>query len=363
MPAKICYGEILSKEVCRRFLEDKIGVRHLAKMYGITNFGILSILKSAGIPIKKGYRKYTLDETYFDEIDTEKKAYFLGLLYADGHNQEDKGKVKLALQTPDLHILEEFRKEIKSNRPIGVVKLSEQNQNHQDSHSVSICSRKMSQRLSQLGCFAKKSLTLKFPTEEQVPSHLLRHFLRGFHDGDGCFSTSMYESAGKTNKSYRVSFVSSKYFNDLFKIKIMELLGIYCCVYKKRNQLGINGRVQCYRYLDWLYENSTIYLIRKYNKYVEEKLPIENSYNKRYIKKLYGLETDAKINEEYMSPGKELLEAFQDYCYENDKDSLHSQPSFDAGVKWICYNKDRFDDLEDFVGYFKSLDKKKGGDM
>ena len=33
-----------------------------------------------------------------------------------------------------------------------------------------------------------KTFTLRFPTENQVPKELLRHFIRGYFDGDGCVS-------------------------------------------------------------------------------------------------------------------------------------------------------------------------------
>lgn len=49
----------------------------------------------------------------------------------------------------------------------------------------SLRSQKTVDDLKQLGCIERKSLILKFPTEEQVPFDLLHHFIRGYFDGDG----------------------------------------------------------------------------------------------------------------------------------------------------------------------------------
>lgn len=36
------------------------------------------------------YRKYEINQDFFDEINTQEKAYFLGILFADGYNNYDK---------------------------------------------------------------------------------------------------------------------------------------------------------------------------------------------------------------------------------------------------------------------------------
>lgn len=35
------------------------------------------------------YKKYELNENYFNVIDSHEKAYILGFIYADGYNRED----------------------------------------------------------------------------------------------------------------------------------------------------------------------------------------------------------------------------------------------------------------------------------
>ena len=43
----------------------------------------------------------------------------------------------------------------------------------------------MKQSLINAGILEKKTTTLKFPTNQQVPVNLIWHFIRGYYDGDG----------------------------------------------------------------------------------------------------------------------------------------------------------------------------------
>lgn len=66
------------------------------------------------------------------------------------------------------------------------------------------CSKELANDLAVLGCVNNKSLILTFPNEQQVPQQLLRHFLRGYVDGDGCLCY--------TEKTREFSITSTKEF-------------------------------------------------------------------------------------------------------------------------------------------------------
>jgi transposase len=78
-------------------------------------------------PTSEHVRKYTVNHGYFNEIDTEEKAYFLGLLYADGCNVKGNNAVVLCLAEQDIDMLKRFataiefefhgRPQIKHNNP------------------------------------------------------------------------------------------------------------------------------------------------------------------------------------------------------------------------------------------------------
>ena len=46
---------------------------------------------------------------YFDKINTEEKAYWLGFLYADGSISSKEDKIELGLAEKDLHHIEKFK--------------------------------------------------------------------------------------------------------------------------------------------------------------------------------------------------------------------------------------------------------------
>lgn len=66
--------------------------------------------------------KYTFNRDYFERIDSKDKAYFLGLLYADGCNSISTTQrhctIILNLQEKDKDILNVFNKYINSNKPL-----------------------------------------------------------------------------------------------------------------------------------------------------------------------------------------------------------------------------------------------------
>src|ERR1700678_1934484 len=98
-----------------------------------------------------------IEENFFEVIDTEAKAYFLGLLYADGCVYRGY-RIYLGLTEPDKYLIEQFRKYVAPNNKIEFHKREKPRQNQ---YRLVISSRKMAQDLIKLGCTEKKSLTLK----------------------------------------------------------------------------------------------------------------------------------------------------------------------------------------------------------
>lgn len=207
-------------------------------------------------------RKYTLDETYFDVIDTEEKAYILGLLYADGYNNQKRGNVVLGLQERDLPILNVIRKAIKTNKPIYLTKAK--NERHQNTCTISISSRLISNRLAELGCYQAKSTTLKFPTKEQVPDHLIRHFIRGYFDGDGSFSEAKLKT-GRTQ--IQCSIVGTKSFCESVREIVREIGCGVCFSTKPNSKISYMAILSPRKFMNWIYEDCTIFLSRKNKKF------------------------------------------------------------------------------------------------
>lgn len=221
--------------------------------------------------------KYSYNEHYFDTVDTEDKAYFLGLLFADGCNRPIASLITISLQASDKDILYTFNDYIESNRTVKVYELK--NPNHQDQYKLSITSAHMSTQLTELGCLPRKSLLLKFPTKNQVPKHLLRHFIRGYFDGDGCISWN----SKKKNPACQCQLASTSEFCESIKILLNEELDISSSICHPKGTkisiLSLNQRSSLV-FLNWIYNGSKLFLKRKYDKY-QEFLNIFRSYPAR----------------------------------------------------------------------------------
>lgn len=118
----------------------------------------------------------------FKNIDSEEKAYWLGFLYADGSVSSQNNNIELALAEKDYEHLVKFS----SFMGIKKDKIKKRvNKKNFISYRVIITNKDLKQDLIDKGCTPRKSLTLLFPSEEKVPKHLLKHFVRGYIDGDG----------------------------------------------------------------------------------------------------------------------------------------------------------------------------------
>ncbi|SHJ83986.1 hypothetical protein SAMN02745163_02673 [Clostridium cavendishii DSM 21758] len=222
--------------------------------------------------------KYIQDNSYFEKIDTERKAYWLGFLYADGcvfEKGEKNKKIIIQLHPDDKNVLEEFLKDINSNRPICVDK--------KGYIFIGISSTKMANDLINLGCIPRKSLVLKFPNEDMIPKNLINHFVRGYMDGDGCIST--YMKLRKKRKSpiliCEIKFIGT--YDMLYGIKLFFDSEKKILINRHSpNSCQISFAGKKYRdIVDSLYENATFYMKRKKDKWDEFKRYMEYQKNKR----------------------------------------------------------------------------------
>ena len=257
----------------------------VAKIYGVTSRAINYLLKRSGVKVEGDLsivnRIYSLNQEYFDIIDTEEKAYWLGFLYADGYNNEKINLVCLALQDQDQKHVEKFKIALGYGGPIRVSRVSLRKPNNADMYVVTMRSRNLSQKLAKLGCFQCKSLTLQFPNQDQVPHSLMRHFIRGYFDGDGCFMVNKNYTKKRTLfKKFCASIASSCYFCEGVKKFLALNLGVSCQIrgekkYKHTTrELRVFNTEKVFVFLDWMYHGSTVYLDRKFNKYVAERLDV-----------------------------------------------------------------------------------------
>ena len=244
--------------------------QNIDKVCEIMNCGsdtVRSIIKEFNLcmpTVSEIRRKYHVEDDYFNLIDTEVKAYALGLYFSDGSVSKLSNQFTISLQKDDKEILDRLNAEFGGNRKLTLVEYSKKNSNWQDQYSFSITNPKMHDDLIRHGVVPNKSLTLSFP--DTVPLDLIRHFIRGYFDGDGYLS--------KTED--RCSIVSTENFclsvSKIIKDRLNINSSIMFCHDKEKSTrvLQIAGKNQVRSFLNWIYDCSTIFLKRKYELYISK---------------------------------------------------------------------------------------------
>lgn len=222
-------------------------------------------------------RKISLKYTYFDDINTEYKAYILGLIYADGTIRDKvKGKrewrLQISIQEEDGKILQKLLNDTNQNNliirnPPSTIKNGWKKQLVACVNNTYLC-----KSLINLGCYPRKSSQgMRFP---DIDKKYISHFIRGFFDGDGCINiqSKIYHGKKVTSKYFRkrIAFISTdKDFLD----KLMSYLPI-TKIYKReklRTQIvytyWIERKQDVINVREYLYKDSKYYFKRKYNKF------------------------------------------------------------------------------------------------
>ena len=209
-------------------------------------------------------RKYPLNEHYFDNIDCEEKAYFLGMLYADGSNSLKKTEVSLRLQEDDYEILFKLNNLLQPTKPIHLI-IKKGNRKKQ--YRLGINSKKVSYRLNELGVVPNKTFKVTYPT--WLNENLENHFIRGYFDGDGCVTFN------KCNEHLQISFTGTEnMILNIQKILIdkaeLNMVKIFTRYPERNNNIRMlfySGNGNSKKFYDFIYDNATIFMERKKNKF------------------------------------------------------------------------------------------------
>ena len=254
----------------KEYLETPEEDRSLTKVgekYGVRRQTISKYLKDMGIKVVNYQNRARLDETVFDSMDTEEQFYWLGFLYADGNISKTGNRLELTLALKDIDHLEKFRNFLKLTTEIKTVL-----RNGHYACRLYVRNQHLWGTLNNLGCVPCKSLILEFPKKEIFKNNkmFILHFIRGYVDGDGCLS--YYWNKQHTSINTQVSIVSTESFLNSIKKLFGNKHGY---IHNKSSkdwenkayQLTFNGAI-ARKFARYLYEKATIYMQRKYEKYL-----------------------------------------------------------------------------------------------
>lgn len=280
-------------EIIRKYKDEKISPSVMCKEYGCTPAPIYRILKKHGIEANtdRDYLDTLENENLFEVIDTEAKAYLLGLLAADGclHKSKSGGyHVRLALIDEELvrHAARLMGwKGAFSYKPPRWVTFKGKKHWCKAVWGFSIGSKKMVSDIVKHGVGFDKSQKMSFPS---IDVSLQRHFIRGFFDGDGCVTFT--DDAKNWFMVPHVSIIGLEpILQDIQNILITDAGVSKTQLVKEKRVTKVNLYNLHYRgeyaiaIRDYMYKDATVYLQRKYDKLFSVEIP-EYAHRRKWRK-------------------------------------------------------------------------------
>lgn len=203
---------------------------------------------------------------FFEKIDSEEKAYFLGFIIADGsvgdtNSYGSVNRLSINISIKDIEILESFKRAIEGDTiNIEVYKPHEDSFGTEDMCRIQVNSIKMCSDLARYGVVPNKTGKEVFPT---LNKDLMPHMIRGFLDGDGSIYLTpkpIFQFSGNYDflndlKDYLHLSINTS--NKINPIKDCRGRKCYDLKYGSKKDLPL--------FYDFIYSNSSVYLSRKYN--------------------------------------------------------------------------------------------------
>lgn len=255
-------------ELCDVYLSGQT-ISATARKYRISQSQVKSIFKRRGIRVRpySESEKFRYDINFFASIDTEAKAYFLGLMYADGHVKNKGNSVNIQLKMEDCPILSEMSRCIAFNKDITrTFKVKGQIYGMM----LDISSETIKRDLIRWGCMPVKTFKIRLPN---LPEDMMRHFLRGYFDGDGCFNIHCGRHSSN-NKRAIFKVVSNTLFcldvAQYFEKNHQRYLGVYHPSPNKNVGVYQTGNDEVIKFLyRFMYKDCSVFICRKREKFEE----------------------------------------------------------------------------------------------
>lgn len=274
---------------CTKRIYDKLNPEEVINLYKTHNNAdtvaqilnlnngnaVRRVLKANGVQVVA--RKYFIDENYFETIDNEEKAYWLGFLAADGtirlrHGGAEKKKrgssIVLKLANKDEDHLKKFAKVFGGDSRItyqrDYTKTRKGEVSYSDNCRVSINSNKLVEDIMNKGVIPRKSFTLTKPNIDPI---WYSHFIRGYFDGNGSIGFKTKDtkiiSRDKVIDKLHLSIASVAHDFKLWFIEHFKSLDV-AFVMMGKYDTGCKNAKSTYRFLEHIYKDATVFLERKH---------------------------------------------------------------------------------------------------
>lgn len=245
----------------------------MALKIDVSNRAFRRVLKEANINTKLKGRYEVLNENYFENIDTENKAYFLGLIYADGYvGVHDELVISFKANDDGVNILNLLKSELGFTGELKTAFQSHAGYNPgAETVKLNFSNAKINSDLRKWGLSEYKLESRKHIPD--IPKELVPHFIRGMFDGDGSIAVYMDSSSGKPcEKATFAVYGNQSLLEEIRDIFTKELDCNYTEIRMTVNsdkipEYRIGGKRQLQKVKHYLYDNATIYFKYKRDKF------------------------------------------------------------------------------------------------
>lgn len=234
----------------------------LAKELNVTGRTLRTRFIAANLEYRKLISTKNINRRYYQNINSELKAYSLGFIAGDG-SIKTSGRVNalnIDIQERDAYILTWIRDAVSPDIRIAVIP---EKGNQVERRKVTITSYHIIKDLEDKGIISNKSyLPFSF---NNVPLEMERHVVRGLLDADGCIFK--YKSGRVIANIVSTSLPLLEQVSQwLLRENVHNIIHTATSKKTQLYKLGIYSKEGIVKLKEYLYKESTYFMTRKYNK-------------------------------------------------------------------------------------------------
>ncbi|MBR1728208.1 MAG: hypothetical protein IJ728_01595 [Selenomonadaceae bacterium] len=251
-----------TENIIARYQEMPVSINQIAEEFNLCSVTISKILRNSNIKLwtRQDLNVGNLKVDFFKQIDTEAKAYLLGLFAADGCiYTANSGKLfSIQLQTEDAYMIEYVKAKLNAPRNIVVDK-------RDGSYSISVVNDGFVDNLAKYGVVTGKANRFL----PDIADHLMHHYIRGLFDGDGSIIIRKSHSYGQAMRYCVVLLAHSKLIVQLQNYLERRLDLSHLSLNNDgstAHSIRYSRQKDIIAIINYMYSNAHLYLLRKFQK-------------------------------------------------------------------------------------------------
>ena len=275
-------------DLYNKYLNGTIKRHEMQKIMNCSDYLLNFVFKELNLEIKTNYIDNQTKHDFFDIIDSEEKAYILGLYLADGYCDSKNHRITFTQTEADIELINIVKNAIcptarliyrKSRKFMGIYNKII---NGKPMYSISIHSPHICKTLESYGMGNRKTYLCNTDLSF-IPDEYMIHFIRGYFDGDG--TTCIVRGTTTKNRKYENVTVRIVSYTKEHLLTIQTFLkltyDITTTIHKvsrldsKCNIISINKKTDFIKFRELLYKDAHYYLKRKKDKMLNIKFQIE----------------------------------------------------------------------------------------